>query len=43
LQIFNPHTRKKDYSTAILDHKKAPHKLQVEDSKQDDNSIVELT
>ena len=26
-----------------MDRKKAPHKLQVEDSKQDDNSIVELT
>ena len=36
-------TEKKDYSTAILDAKKAPHKLQVEDSKQDDNSIVEMT
>ena len=35
--------RKKDYSTAILDKKKAPHKLQVEDSKQDDNSVVEMT
>lgn len=35
--------RKKDFSTAILDRKKAPNKLQVEDSKQDDNSIVEMT
>ena len=26
-----------------MDRKKAPHKLQVEDSKQDDNSIVEMT
>ena len=34
---------KKDFSTAILDRKKAPHKLTVEDSKQDDNSIVEMT
>ena len=34
---------KKDYSTAIMDRKKAPHKLSVEDSKQDDNSIVEMT
>ena len=34
---------KKDYSTAILEKKKAPNKLQVEDSTQDDNSIVELT
>lgn len=30
-------------STAIMDRKKAPHKLQVEDSKADDNSIVEMT
>ena len=34
---------KKDYSTAIMDRKKAPNKLQVEDSKLDDNSIVEMT
>jgi len=26
-----------------MDRKKAPHKLTVEDSKQDDNSIVEMT
>ena len=26
-----------------MDKKKAPHKLNVEDSKQDDNSIIELT
>ena len=35
--------RKKDFSTAILEKKKAPNKLQVEDSPQDDNSVVELT
>jgi len=34
---------KKDFSTAIMDRKKAPHKLQVEDSKIDDNSVVEMT
>ena len=34
---------KKDVSTAILNKKKAPHKLTVEESKQDDNSVVELT
>lgn len=34
---------KKDYSTAILDKKKAPNKLTVEDAKNDDNSIVEMT
>ena len=26
-----------------MDRKKAPHKLQVEDSKLDDNSVVEMT
>jgi transitional endoplasmic reticulum ATPase len=36
-------TEKKDFSTAILQKKKAPHKLQVEESKQDDNSVVEMT
>jgi transitional endoplasmic reticulum ATPase len=34
---------KKDVSTAILNKKKAPHKLTVEESKQDDNSVVEMT
>merc|ERR1719491_2850862 len=34
---------KKDYSTAILEKKKAPNKLNVEDSVQDDNSIIELS
>ena len=35
--------QKKDFSTAILDKKKAPNKLTVEDAKNDDNSIVEMT
>ena len=48
LTLFSPspfpgYRTKKDYSTAIMDRKKAPHKLSVEDSKQDDNSIVEMT
>jgi transitional endoplasmic reticulum ATPase len=34
---------KKDVSEAILTKKKAPHKLLVEESKQDDNSVVEMT
>jgi len=34
---------KQDFSTAILNKKKAPHKLMVEESKQDDNSVVEMT
>ena len=35
--------RNKDVSEAILKKKKAPHKLLVEESKQDDNSVVEMT
>ena len=34
---------KKDVSQAILERKKEPHKLTVEDAKNDDNSIVEMT
>jgi len=34
---------KKDTSTAILQKKKAPNKLTVEDSKNDDNTIIEIT
>jgi hypothetical protein len=33
----------KDLSTAILAKKKAPNKLTVQDSKNDDNTIIELT
>jgi transitional endoplasmic reticulum ATPase len=33
---------KKDYSTAILDRKKAPNRLVVEEAVQDDNSVVAL-
>ena len=38
INIINPHL-----PSMLLDKKKAPNKLQVEDSKQDDNSIVEMT
>jgi transitional endoplasmic reticulum ATPase len=31
---------KKDYSTAILERKKSPNRLMVEESTQDDNSVV---
>lgn len=31
---------KKDFSTAILDRKKAPNRLMVEDATNDDNSAV---
>jgi transitional endoplasmic reticulum ATPase len=30
-------------ATAILTQKKAPNKLTVEDSKNDDNTIIEIT
>jgi len=34
---------KKDFSTAILERKKAPYKLIVEDATNDDNSVVMIT
>lgn len=34
--------KKKDYSTAILERKKSPNRLIVEESTQDDNSVVAL-
>jgi transitional endoplasmic reticulum ATPase len=37
------HSEKKDYSTAILDRKKAPHRLMAEEAKNDDNSVIQLT
>lgn len=37
------YSKKKDVSTAILERKKAPHKLTVEEAKNDDNSIIEMT
>ena len=40
---LTPYSAKKDVSQAILERKKAPHKLTVEDAKNDDNSIVEMT
>lgn len=36
-------SEKKDYSTAILDAKKAPNKLVVEEATTDDNSTVFLS
>lgn len=36
-------SKKKDLSTAILERKKAPHKLTVEEAKNDDNSVIEMT
>lgn len=37
------HSEKKDFSTAILDRKKAPNRLLVEDATNDDNSVVQLS
>jgi transitional endoplasmic reticulum ATPase len=34
---------KKDFSTAILDRKKAPNRLMVEEAVNDDNSVIQLT
>eukprot|EP01103_Thecamoeba_quadrilineata_P017635 TRINITY_DN6341_c0_g1_i1.p1 TRINITY_DN6341_c0_g1~~TRINITY_DN6341_c0_g1_i1.p1 ORF type:complete len:800 (+),score=166.08 TRINITY_DN6341_c0_g1_i1:121-2520(+) len=36
-------TEKKDYSTAILERKKAPNRLVVEEANNDDNSVVTLS
>lgn len=35
--------KKKDFSTAILDRKKAPNRLLVDDATSDDNSVVALS
>lgn len=42
-QPDNASSEKKDYSTAILDSKKAPNKLIVEEATTDDNSTVFLS
>lgn len=36
-------SERKDFSTAILDRKKAPYKLIVEEATNDDNSVVMIT
>jgi transitional endoplasmic reticulum ATPase len=43
MEIENNPSEKKDYSTAILNSKKAPNKLIVEEAINDDNSTVYLT
>ena len=43
LSLNISYSKKKDLSTAILDRKKAPHKLTVEEAKNDDNSVIEMT
>ena len=42
-QPYQPSGEKKDFSTAILDQKKAPNKLIVEEATTDDNSTVFLS
>jgi transitional endoplasmic reticulum ATPase len=37
------HKKEKDFSTAILNSKKAPNKLMVDDATNDDNSAVCLS
>ena len=34
---------KKDFSTSILDRKKAPNRLMVEEALNDDNSVIQLS
>jgi transitional endoplasmic reticulum ATPase len=34
---------KKDFSTSIMDRKKAPHRLMVEEAVNDDNSVIQMT
>lgn len=36
-------TGKQDFSTAIMDRKKAPNRLMVEEAVNDDNSVIQLT
>lgn len=43
MEIENNPNEKKDYSTAILNSKKAPNKLIVEEATNDDNSTVYMT
>jgi transitional endoplasmic reticulum ATPase len=43
MQEERPHHAKGDFSTAILDKKKAPNKLMVEDAVNDDNSTICLS
>jgi transitional endoplasmic reticulum ATPase len=43
MEIENNPNEKKDYSTAILNAKKAPNKLLVEEAVNDDNSTVYMT
>jgi transitional endoplasmic reticulum ATPase len=40
---YSPKEEKKDFSTAILDTKKAPNKLIVEESINDDNSTIQIS
>jgi hypothetical protein len=38
-----PRSKKKDYSTAILERKRSPNRLVVDEAVNDDNSVVALS
>jgi hypothetical protein len=40
--VFGGRKGKKDYSTAILERKKSPNRLVVDEATNDDNSVVAL-
>jgi len=42
-KVVSQHIEKKDFSTSIMDRKKAPHRLMVEEAINDDNSVVQMT
>jgi hypothetical protein len=39
----SPHSKKRDYSTAILERKRSPNRLVVDEAVNDDNSVVALS
>lgn len=42
MYLYTRNSEKKDYSTAILERKKSPNRLVVEDAITDDNSVVTM-
>jgi transitional endoplasmic reticulum ATPase len=42
LYVENRKANKKDYSTAILERKKSPNRLIVDEAMNDDNSVVSM-
>jgi len=41
--VANGGDRKKDFSTAIMDKKRSPNRLIVDEATNDDNSVVALS